>query len=363
MFEDRTAENILAEMLEDVDNSLDKREGSMIYNALAPVAQELSAAYADLGTVVDEMFADTASLPNLKKIAAERGVNYLEAERSLIAAEIKPADGEELSFGDRFFIGDVFFVWNGMKSDDGSVYLLECETEGSEGNISSGSLIYNGGSAVESAKILNIVVFGRDSETRDELKNRYDDSLESMPFGGNPVDYKERTLSNIGNIGGVQVRRAWNGGGTVKLVVIGEDYGIPDEKIVNDVQNLWDPIVEGQRTGEGLAPIDHEVTVVAVGQESVDIQTVIEFESGYTWENVKDAAFSALSEYFQSVCMDWADNGSATIRIGRIESVLSTVEGIIEASETTLNGNTKNLTFDGDNIPTVGNIEVSSDAP
>ena len=38
MFEDMTFENILSQMLENVKGDVDKREGSIIYDALAPVA-------------------------------------------------------------------------------------------------------------------------------------------------------------------------------------------------------------------------------------------------------------------------------------------------------------------------------------
>ena len=48
MYEDRTYENILQEMLDRVTEDVDKREGSVIYDALAPAAYFLADQYFQL---------------------------------------------------------------------------------------------------------------------------------------------------------------------------------------------------------------------------------------------------------------------------------------------------------------------------
>ena len=71
MFEEFDSEAILESMLEEVDDNLDKREGSIIYDALAPTAMLQEETYAGLGMVLDEVFADTASYYFLIKRAAD----------------------------------------------------------------------------------------------------------------------------------------------------------------------------------------------------------------------------------------------------------------------------------------------------
>ena len=61
MFEDMTYEHILQRMLNKIPSSMDKREGSIIYDALAPAAVELTQLYMDLDLTLNETFADTAS--------------------------------------------------------------------------------------------------------------------------------------------------------------------------------------------------------------------------------------------------------------------------------------------------------------
>lgn len=61
MAENNTFETILNTMLARVPTSIDKREGSFIYDALAPTAVELQNMYIQSDYVLNETFAYTAS--------------------------------------------------------------------------------------------------------------------------------------------------------------------------------------------------------------------------------------------------------------------------------------------------------------
>lgn len=74
MFESRTFENLIKDALEKVPDEVDKREGTIIYDAIAPICAELAQAYIDLENALKEGFADTASKIYLIKRAKERGV-------------------------------------------------------------------------------------------------------------------------------------------------------------------------------------------------------------------------------------------------------------------------------------------------
>ena len=73
MYESQTFDVLLKRMLDKIPNSLDKREGSIIYDALAPAANELQNAYINLDIMINEAYADTASRYYLiKKSCRER---------------------------------------------------------------------------------------------------------------------------------------------------------------------------------------------------------------------------------------------------------------------------------------------------
>lgn len=68
MYESITYEVILQRMINKVleqNPNIDTREGSIIYNALAPAAVELQNMYIELDTILNESFADTQSRSTL----------------------------------------------------------------------------------------------------------------------------------------------------------------------------------------------------------------------------------------------------------------------------------------------------------
>ena len=107
MYEAVTYEVILQRMLERVQDAhpdLDTREGSIIYDALAPAAVELQNAYLELDMVLDEAFADTASRYYLIKRAAERGLLPYDATRAIVKGVFTPSD-VVIPLGARFSVG------------------------------------------------------------------------------------------------------------------------------------------------------------------------------------------------------------------------------------------------------------------
>lgn len=354
-----TAESILTELMDNVSDSLDKREGGVIHTVLAPVAQAMAELYTENESILSEAYVDTASLDKTILKAKERKIEYLDATRACIEAVILLADGDSLEGGERFFDAEsgVFFTVDSASTEKSDTYLLICEEFGTIGNIESGTLVFDGrGITVTSAEITGIITYGRNAETVESLKQRYYDSFEAFAFGGNKTDYKEKCLE-VPGVGGVQVRRTWNGGGTVKLVLVGSDYAAVSGDVVDDAQNLFDPIVDGVHTGEGIySVIGHTVTVCSADEVAVNIVSTIEFEDEVAWEDVSENVKEALQEYFASLCKTWAESGKAVVRIGKIEAAISSVSGIVDAYDTTINGSPSNITFDGDSIPVLGTV-------
>ena len=70
MYEEKTYEALLQEKLARVASSLDKREGSIIFDAMAPNSLESAMIYVALDSILNETFADTASREYLIKRCA-----------------------------------------------------------------------------------------------------------------------------------------------------------------------------------------------------------------------------------------------------------------------------------------------------
>lgn len=354
MFENVTFETIMERMLARVPSTMDKREGSVIWDALAPAAIELQNLYIELDTILNETFADTASLYYLKKRTAERGIYQIMASYAVLQGEFTPIT-LELAIGTRFSCDSLNYVITEKISS--GVYKLQCETAGTEGNTHFGTLIpidYITG--LETAELTDLLIPAEDDETAEALRTRYFNSMTSQAFGGNVADYEEKTKA-ISGVGGVKVTPVWNGGGTVKLTIIDSEYKVPSEDLIELVQNEADPIGHSG-SGVGFAPIGHIVTVVGVRSSAVNIITNITYQTGWNWESAKSYIQSAIDQYFRELNLKWeeTENEGLIVRISQLESKILACEGVLDIQGTTLNGSTSNLSLAADEIPVRGTV-------
>ena len=129
MYEEVTYEELLRRKLARVSSALDKREGSIIYDALAPNAYESAILYTAIDLVLNETFADTASREYLIRRAAERGLSPRAATYATGVAEFNV----EVPIGTRFSCGDYnWIVTESIGAGDHGVlkYYVRCETAG-----------------------------------------------------------------------------------------------------------------------------------------------------------------------------------------------------------------------------------------
>ncbi|HAU4840633.1 baseplate J/gp47 family protein, partial [Clostridioides difficile] len=147
----------------------------------------------------------------------------------------------------------------------------------------------------------------------------------------------------------------WDGGGTVKLVIINSNFKVPSEDLVNLVQEEIDPIGH-QGQGLGLAPIGHRVTVEGVTSTTINISAEITYKSGYTWENIKTIAEEAVDDYLNELNMSWEDEENLIVRISQIETRLLSIDGVLDIANTMINSIASNLNVDKDSIVLRGEV-------
>lgn len=349
MYENLTYENILQRMLDRIPNGIDKREGSVIFDALAPAAAELVQMYIEADVILNEAFADTASREYLIKRAAERGI----APKAASYAVVKGIFNMNVPVGSRFSLGSLNYKVTEKIAE--SQFKLECETAGTEGNRNFGTLIpINYIDGLSYAEVTEILIPGEDEEETEQLRARYFATLDSQAFGGNITDYKEK-VNELQGVGGVKVYPVWNGGGTVKLIVINSEYNKPSEELISDIQTRIDP-VQNRGNGAGIAPIGHIVTVEGVGVQTVDIETNISYNPGWIWDDLKDYVEKTIDEYFKELSKNWADSANLIVRISQLETRFLNVAGVLDISNTKINGLEQNLVLDKDCIPVRGDV-------
>lgn len=356
MFENITYESILQDMLDRVPDTVDKREGSVIYDALAPAATELKIAYLAFDTLLGETFADTASMEFLMRRAAERGITPYPASRAVLKAVATPADAN-IEIGSRFSLNDLNYQVTEKIAGAEGEYKVKCETAGTIGNSYFGNLIpidYVDG--LQRLEITELLIPGVNEEDVEELRERYFESISSQAYGGNIADYREKTLA-LDGVGGVKIYPVWKGGGTVKVTFMDSTFGVPSDELIKSVQEAVDPVAKhGQ--GYGVAPIGHTVTVEGAEGVTVNIETSITYKDGWSWDSAASQIKEAVDGYLTELTSGWDDTNDTKliVRISQIESRILQCDGVEDISGTKLNGSEDNLSLETYQIPIRGTI-------
>lgn len=354
--EEYTFEAILERMLDTVPDTMDKREGSIIYDALAPAAAELAQNYLWLQNAIDLVFVDTSVGEYLDRLCNQIGITRKPATGAIKQGNFYNEENNlmDVEIGSRFTCGDLY--WSVITKISDGVYQVQCETTGVGGNNVTGDLIpvdYIDG--LGTATLTELLIPGEDEEDDDTLRARYLAVSNDVAFAGNIEDYKEKTKA-LDGVGGVKVIPVWNGGGTVKLIIINSDYNVASRVLLEGVQNAICPNLTDE--GTGLAPIGHKVTIVTPSETKINISTRITLSSGAVLETVRQRIKDAIDNYLLGLRKAWEDSSSLIVRISQIESTILNVDGVLDVSTTTINGQASNLEVTQEYLPVLGTVEV-----
>ena len=354
--EERDFDYYLDQALEYVPDNIDIREGSIMYDALAPACYSLAEFTMQLKNVLLETFTQTAQGGYLDLRAEEHGIKRIAATQAIVKGKFTKDDGTPVVLveGNRFSsIDDDPVYYSIIKQDtDPLYYTLLAETAGTRGNQYVGQLLpidhFNG---LAKAELIEVVIPARDEESDDDLRARILKTYQVNAFGGNVEDYINLT-SAIDGVGAVQVYPVWDGGGTVRVVILNNAFGLPNTTLVNQVQEIISP-TDNQK-GYGLAPIGHLVTVAGPTQKNVSVSLHVDTMVGVSLDSLKSSISAKLEEHFLTLRKTWANHddlyhyGQTIYRSQLIVSVLQ-VEGVANVSGVKFNNADADLTLQMDN--------------
>lgn len=330
-------------MLDRVPDTVDKREGSIIYDALAPAAAELVQAYIELEGYLDLVFVDTSSEDYLTRLCSQFGVDRQAATYAIRKAVFK--DGQNNAFdvpvGSRYTIDTLSYVVT-EKLTKGE-YKVKCETSGIIGNTSFGKLIpidYIEGLA--SAELTDILTSGTEDETDNSLRYRGLNKLQMPATSGNIHHYKQWALE-VEGVGDAKVFSLWDGPGTVKVVVVNSNKEPADTPILNSVKAYI----------EEVRPIGATVTVVAPMPKTITIEVAVEIGKDVLLEDVKQKFKLKLEEYFKEVALK-----KIVVSYAIIGSLLLEIDGVIDYSDLKVNNTTSNIRLTEEEVPVLGSLTM-----
>lgn len=347
---EKTHAQFLETMLNNLSNAQDKSANSFSYDILSAVAivdQELQ-------RIVLELFKkfDVDNLEDLeleKRVLQITGLKRKEPTKAKGMVTITGENGTIIPKNTIFLAGDTEFLsLNEAKiGEEGNVeVLVECLESGATGDVIPNSITKTKKSIAGIVDITNKKEFtnGYEKETDDDLRERYYDKLLNPPKGGNPAHYK-LWASEVDGVWTAKVFRTYNGPGTVRVVVVGQDRNKIDSLKLEEIKKH---ILEE-------APIMHENLLVESAKEKeLSINVTVKFVQGFNKEIVKDEIKRKVKKYLTDIAFS-----QEFVSYAKIGGVILSVEGVEDYSTLKLNSTTENTKLAEDEIPKLISLEVT----
>jgi uncharacterized phage protein gp47/JayE len=356
-----TKEEIQRQMLAQVDNDLDKRQGSLIQTAVAPVAWYLEGAFLSIAKLQNNTSPTLAVGDSLDLLVALRGITRKAATPAVRQGTFDAPIPAGSTFKTINGADSVSFASGDLISQDSGIYIyaLTCEVAGTIGNSYTGDILpITAIPGLTSASIGEIITVGTDAESDDSLRARYFETFTDTPYGGNIAEYRKAILA-INGVGAVQVYPAYNGGGTVLCSILDSDYNPAESALIDVVQAVICPQNDGESNpspnGYGIAPIGAAVTITTGTALPLNIEFTVQFTSGI--ENglslYREDIEEAVAAYIKEVREGWGTalrthsiSYPVTIYAARLIYMILTVPQVVNVTGLTING------VSGDNILT-----------
>lgn len=330
-----TYEELLQEMLDKVPSNVDKREGSVIYDALAPCAFFLAQQDFQLENYTDLVLPDTAIGEYLDRMVASYGMNRKEAT----AAVRKMSTSGAVEMGTRWAINDVVYGVSDYLAEN--LYEVTCETSGEIGNQYSGILSPLSNVSSVSATLGDIITAGTDEETDEALRNRFFTKVRFPATSGNAFHYQQWALS-VPGCGAAKVFPLDNGPGTVTVLVVDDKLAVSG--------TLPSAVAEYIET---IRPIGATVTVKSPEKLTVSVSANVLLDGTATIAKVKETFDEMLSSFLEDTVFE-----TYKLSYAKISSLLLDVPGVEDFDSFLLNGAVANIVVGEKQIPVIGTITL-----
>lgn len=349
-FSEQTEVAILGRLLDAIVPEVDKRQGSIAYDLSDPAAQEFAHAYISLDRTLSYAFLNEDMPSDLLTIAAS---DFGVGRKSAIEAK-----GEVTFTGQ---IGQPIPKDTQVRTDDGVYFItlndvtltqetakvtVEAELGGISGNVSVGKIDTVVGDLAGVLTVTNELAFdnGVDEESDESLLQRVYDKVRKPATSGNVYHY-EQWAREVSGVDAARVYPTWNGPGTVKVVLLGDDKQAPSQTVIDAVKTH---IAEER-------PVGASVTVVGATEVPINVSADLTLASGATLDEVKADIEKAVNAYLESLAFN-----DTLVRYTRIAAILLDVPRIIDYANLKVNGGASNIEVANEQVAILGTVNVNA---
>ena len=343
MFSNQTYEAIKQRIFDNINIDIDKREGSFLSNMVSPLSEELAKAYINMSDILSLGFIEDAFDTYLDKRVSEFGVYRKQGSKAIGEIKVEGKEGAIITNGTFIKANDLYFtVLNDIELPTDNILYVEANEVGYKYNLLANTEFELVEKNDKVTKLVNEVDFskGVDIESDEDLRKRFIKVVNNPSASGNKNHYEEWALE-VNGVSRAIVYPLWNGNGTVKVMVVGND----NKPVLEDVRkNVEDHITENM-------PIGCQLTVTTPTNLDAAIVATIELKEGYEIEEVKQEFEAKINEYLKSVTNEFT--------YSKVYGLLANIIGIEDIGTLTINGGNSNITISEDKIINISEINIS----
>ena len=343
MFSNQTYEVIKQRILDNINIDIDKREGSFTSNMVSALAEELAKAYINMGDILSLGFIDDTFDTFLDKRVSEFGVYRKEGVKATGEIKVEGKEGAIITNGTLVKANDLYFtVLNDIELPTDNILYVEANEVGYKYNLLANTEFELVEKNDKVTKLVNETNFskGVDVESDEDLRKRFVKVVNNPSTSGNKAHYEEWALE-VDGVGRAIVYPLWNGNGTVKVMIVGNDNKPVTEEIV---ENCKLHIEENM-------PIGCQLTIATPSLLDVSVKATLELKEGYDIEDVKLDFESRLAEYLKEVTTD--------LVYSKVYGLLVNHLGVEDITEFTINDNNVNISISEDKIINISKVTLS----
>ena len=338
-------EAIKQRILDNIKSDIDKREGSFTQNMISPVSEELAKIYLEQRDLLDMAFVRNGFFNYLDDKCWEYGIDRKIGTSAVGEVTFEGADGTSISNGTVIYHNDLYYVvLNDADISNGKADLIvEAYEMGKKYNVIRNTefTLKENIQGVTRVYAKEDFKGGTDTETDEELRDRYFDTIKKSYTSGNVAHYEAWT-TEVSGVGLCKVYPLKNGNGTVEVVITDSNMlGASSELIESVKANI-----------EEKRPIGANVSVVSATEKAINITANITLASGYSVEEVKSEFTNKVTEYLKDISFK-----SSYVSNARLGNLLLDTNGIFDYTEFKINNLSTNIALSDIEVPKLGTIE------
>ena len=336
-------ETIKQRILDSIVIDIDKREGSFTNNMISPVVEELAKAYINMEDILSLGFIDDSFDTYLDKRVSEFGVYRKEGIKAIGEIKVEGKDGATITNGTLIKANDLYFtVLNDIELPNENILYVEANEAGYKYNLLANTEFELVEKNDKVTRLVNEVEFtnGVDVESDEDLRKRFVKVVNNPSTSGNKNHYEEWALETNG-VGRAIVYPLWNGNGTVKVMIIGNDNKPVTEDIIENCKLYI----------EENMPIGCQLTVITPSLLNVSVKASIELKEGYILEDIQTDFKTSLNEYLKGVTTE--------LTYSKVYGLLVNHSGVEDVTEFKINDSNVNISISEDKIINISEVILS----